>query len=269
MTLPATLHYTRDVSWTGVLMAELAHQGPSTVALTFNYDGRPEIGVYQKTISPEAFRRAADTFVGVDFQRLPRYGEFPPDTKFVALGARYGADRSPVLHSYPLDSVPPEVERLSSEFEPIFADIRRHPVRVLALRAQLPTDSVQPGVPLVFDAEIQNAGSAPLTCGNPLGVAAGEWSGLRINVRPVEGPAGASRNANVSASELRSQPDASSGAVAQLAPGETVRFTVRKKAFLAPGVYTVGLSYQAVVQTAALAFVDGEIRIDVGRLTVT
>jgi hypothetical protein len=47
------INYSRDVGWAGALTAEICRSEPSTALVTFNYDHRPEIGVYRVLLPAE------------------------------------------------------------------------------------------------------------------------------------------------------------------------------------------------------------------------
>jgi hypothetical protein len=265
MTATIAINYSREVGWAGALIAELCATDPSTAIATFNYDGRPEIGVYRATLPAPSFQQALDVLRRSGYDQLPSPATVTPEAKFLTLGERHEGETVPALKPFDLRSVPPALDVVRQELEKIIALVRQHPMRVLKATASWGKPAFRADEPLVVQVALQNASALPITIGNPLAPEA-PWNGLRLVVWQ---PDGEESTADLHASHLRAPPDAPQDGEATLGPGETLAFEIKKKVYLPPGAYEGRLAYQNVIERDSdVQFVRGELWLDLGALAV-
>jgi hypothetical protein len=259
------INYSREVGWAGALIAELCAGEPSTAIVTFNYDGRPELGVYRTVLPDPSFLGALSALRRSGYERFPPPGEVPPESKFITVGERRQGEATPTLKPFDVRAVPPEVAAVGQELERVVEEVRRHPLRVLRASATWAKPSFAPDEPLAVTVTLENAGPLPIGIGNPLDPEP-PWSGLRLVVWQ---PGGDEDAVDIHASHLRAPAGVSRDADALLAPGEKLAFELRKKVYLAPGAYEGRLAYQNVIDREGdPQFVRGELWLDLGRVAV-
>jgi hypothetical protein len=260
------VNYSRDAGWAGGLMAEICSGEISTAIVTFNYDRRPEIGVYRALLPDDTFRKVVDDLRRSGYEQLPSPTEAPPEAKFVIVGVRRQDEALPVLRPFELRMLPPAVKLLGQEIEKVVDEIRRQPSRVIEASASWTKPSFDPGEPLSVRLTLRNAGILPLALGNPLGPPATSWSGLRLFLRDASGK---EQSVDLDSSHLRPPPGAPSDPAPILAPAAGATLELKKKVYLTPGSYAGRLSYQNVIdQPDDPQFVRGEIWLELGMVSV-
>jgi hypothetical protein len=247
MSLPdvVAINYSRDVGWSGAIIAELCRDEPSSVDVTFNYDGGPEIGVWQQTLSPEEFGRALDLVSRSGYATLEGPSEVSPEEKFLAVGERQKGAALPTLRAFELRTLHPALSTLSVDLERMLASIRRHPLRVVHAGAGWTKPAFDPSELLEIEMVMGNTGRLPLEMGNPLDVAAGTWNGLRL---VLIGSSGSEQATDLSPSHIRARPGFPSEATVILDPGKAIPFRIRKKVYLPPGRYSGRIEYYGMVE---------------------
>ncbi len=239
------INYSRDVGWAGALTAELARDQPSSVDVTFNYDGRPEIGVWQQTVSPAEFAQALALVRRSGYAALPGPTEVSPEAKFLSVGERQQGEAAPTLRAFELTALEPALSALSVELERLLAPIRLHPLRVIHAAAGWAKPVFAPSELLEIEMVLGNSGRLPLEMGNPLDAAASAWNGLRLVMVDT---AGRGQAVDLSVSQMRAPTGSPTDATVTLDPGKALPFRIRKKAYLAPGRYTGRLEYHGLVE---------------------
>jgi hypothetical protein len=266
MTDTVAINYSRDAGWTGSVIAELCRGQPSTIQVTFNYDRRPEIGLYRGALSDDVFARLLAGVQGSGYQQLFKPGVHSPGTKFIVLGERQAGEAMPKLLSFELNDLPPAVSAVAQEIETVIAELRRNRTRVIEASAAWIKPVFDPNEVLALQVALRNIGTAPLSLSNPLGAPAGTWCGLRLFVSDQRGE---EQCLELQASHLRGPRGGSAESSLALPPAASLSFVVRKKVFLSPGQYECAFSYRNVIAEQDNGdFVEGEISMAIAPLIV-
>jgi hypothetical protein len=260
------INYSREAGWTGGLIAELCRGGPSTVIVTYNYDRKPEIGTYHSALADGAFMQLLDVLQQSGYQQLPQPPSIPPESKSLVVGERREGEAMPALRVFELHDLPAAVATLSVEIEKVIAEIRQKRTRVIEAAVAWTKRAFGANEPLALKVTLRNAGTSPLSLGNPVGAPKDQWSGLRLFVRDE---AGTEQCVDLQANHLRPSQDTPTEATAILAPAGNLSFLARKKVYLAPGQYTCAFSYRNVLaEPDDPQFVEGEIAIALDSVVV-
>jgi hypothetical protein len=237
--------YSRDVGWAGAIAAEICRDEPSTVDVTFNYDGGPEIGVWQHMLRPDEFARTLALINRSGYATLPGPTEVAPEQKFLAFGEREQGATLPTMRCFELSSLHPALSALSIELERLLARIRLHPLRVVHANAAWAKAAFDASELLEIEVVMGNTGRLPLEMGNPLDVAADGWNGLRL---VLIDSSGSQHAIDLTPSHIRSRPGFPSDATVTLDPGKALPFRIRKKVYLSPGRYGGRVEYHGIVE---------------------
>jgi hypothetical protein len=259
-----SIHYSRDVGWSGALIVELCRTNPSTALVTFNYDGRPEIGVYRTVLSEARFRQMLDEVRRSGYASLPSPGPFEPDAKFVVIGERLPEVALPKIHAFDVRALPPALAALSAQVELVAAEIRKHPTRVVQGSVAWSKPVFDTVEPIAVRVGLKNIGVLPLTLANPL--SSTREGGLQLVLRDV---AGTSQSIEIDAAQLRPPRNAAQEDLIVLSPGDTLAFELKKKVYLEPGAFVGRLAYRNLVDIADNPqFIDGELWLELDTVTV-
>ena len=239
------INYSRDVGWAGTIAAEICRDEPSTVDVTFNYDGGPEIGVWQQMLPRSSSPAPLPSSIapGTRFFRVPT--EVSPEQKFLAFGEREQGVALPIVRCFDLGRLDPTLSALSVEVERLLAGIRMHPLRVIHGNAAWTKPAFDTSELLEIEMVMGNTGSLPLEMGNPLDVAADGWNGLRLVLVDSSGCQHAS---DLTPSHIRARPGFPPDATVTLDPGTALPFRIRKKVYLSPGRYSGRIEYHGMVE---------------------
>jgi hypothetical protein len=261
------INYSRDVGWSGALIAELCSEEPSTVGLTFNYDGGAEIGVWEQRLPAATFAQALALVQRSGYRGLASPDESPPEAKFIAIGERQRGQPLPFLRAFELVMVPPPVSALGAELEKLAVEpIRRHPLRVIHGGAGWARPVFAAGELLEIEVVLGNSGTLPLDMGNPLDAAAQGWSGMRLVMIDAVGHEQAS---DLTLANLRPPVGASTDATMTLDPGKALPFQVHKKVYLTPGRYSGRLEYHGLISNPGnRQLVTGVLWLELGTLEI-
>ncbi len=260
------VHYSRDVGWAGALTVELCRDEPSTLEVTFNHDGRPEIGVWQQAVAPAEFSRALALVRGSGYRTLAGPSEVSPEARFVTVGERAAAAALPAVRAFELSAVPAAIASLGADLERLTAPLRGHPLRVIHAAAAWAKPAFDAGELLEVEVVMGNSGRLPLEMGNPLDALADGWNGLRLVIRDAQGREEA---ADLSAANVRARVGSPAGATAVVDPRTAFPFRVRKKVYLTPGRYAGRLEYHGLVDNPQnRQLVTGALWLDLGPFEV-
>jgi hypothetical protein len=258
-----SIHYSRDVGWAGSLIVELCKAEPSHVLVTFNYDQRPEIGVYQAPLAEGVFAQVLAEVQRSGYPSLAPPGPFPPESKFVVVGERLEGAESPAIHAFDVRALPPGIASIQAHVERVVDGIRRHRSRVVEGKAAWTKPAFDTVEPIAARVTLKNTGALPMTLANPL--SAGREAGLMLVLADA---AGATESVELDVAQLRGSPGLQDGLVT-LAPGDALAFALTKKVYLRPGDYMARLSYRSLVDVQGdPQFVGGELWLEVGRFRV-
>ncbi len=258
------INFSRDVGWSGQEVLELAKSGPSTVALSFNPDGRPEIGLWRATLPPERFAAALAAVQASGYESVPGPSQVAPGAKLVSLGVRRATEPAPRMRAFPARPVPPPIAPVVSLLEAAIAEIRQNPRRVLAGRAEARAARVERGADLLVQLTLTNAGVEPLQLVNPTARAPGEWTGVRLVF--TDG-GGGEHAADLKPADLSGS--AGAGAAVTLAPGAGLTLQARARADWPAGAGRLRVEvHEAPGDAAGDAFVEGTLWLDAGPLSV-
>jgi hypothetical protein len=259
-----SVHYSRDVGWSGALIVEVCRTAPSTVLLTFNYDQRPEIGVYQASLGEGAFQQTLDVLRESGYALLAPPGPFQPESKFVVIGERVGVDVAPKLHAFDLRTFPAALDPVRARLERVAEEIRQHRSRVLQGTAAWSKATFDTDEPLAARVSLKNAGVLPLTVANP--ASAGREGGFRLVLRSAGGLAA---SVDIDGMHLRPSSAGAQGGLGTLAPGDALAFDLRKTVYLPPGSYMGWLAYRSLVDVPGdPQFIEGELWLELGAMRV-
>jgi hypothetical protein len=239
----AAINFSRDVGWGGTLALEIQRAGESTVFATFNDDGSPEIGVWRAPVPAATFDALLALLHASGYDRAPPPAPAPPGTKMISLGERRGSDAMPALRAFAAPA-PAALAPVIGALQAIRRDLRAHPVRVVRGQAVVRGAAIARGDELVIAASLSNAGSSPLTLGNPLAIARG-WNGLRLAFTPSPA-SGGEQQRDLTAVDLHADANTPRTSTVALAPGQTLRFEVRAKIDLPAKAYAVRLEYHGM-----------------------
>ncbi len=109
MNEPVAINLSRGVGWSGSEILELVRDGESSMDLTFNYDGHPEIGTWQAALPREHFEAAWSALRVSGYQKVPEPSMIQPGMQLLDVGVRGPQDRLPRTHSFWQDPIPPEI----------------------------------------------------------------------------------------------------------------------------------------------------------------
>jgi len=261
------INYSRDVGWAGSLIAEICRDDPSTVDLTFNYDGGVEIGVWEQRLPAATFAQALALVQRSGYRGLPSPDESPPEAKFIAVGEREQGQPLPFLRAFELMMVPPPVSALGVELEKlVVGPIRRHPLRVIHGAAAWARPAFAAGELLEIEVVLGNSGTLPLEMGNPLDAAADGWNGMRLVMVDAGGHELA---VDLTLANLRPPAGAPTDATVTLDPGKALPFQVHKKVYLTPGRYSGRLEYHGLMSNPGnRQLITGALWLDLGTVEI-
>jgi hypothetical protein len=267
---PITVHYTRQVGWSGGIFAEFVAAAPSSVYVTFNYDERAMIGLWSATLEDKLYRRLVSGMRRTRYTRHVARDNFAPDSKFITVGVRTSAEqKAPTVRVFDQRHLPRSIDALAREFEQAIDELRREPVRVLAGHAELTPDSIAPGAPLSVTLTLRNAGKLPAALANPLAAAPGDDTGIQLYLRSMQDP-DTEQGVAIDVQQLYAAVGAPTDARVTLAPTEQLTIEVRKQVYLAPGTYTGALSFINLAHKRAdPQVVEGSLWLELGTLNVT
>jgi hypothetical protein len=247
---PEAINYSREVGWAGVVMAEFSRQGPSFVLVTFNHDGRPQIGRYRSALSAEQFGRALADVRASGYQQIDPGGPFSPEAKFVIIGERGVAQPLPQVRAFDIRRLPDPIVTLTGRLDALVATIAAHPERVIEGQATWAAASFSPHQPILMQVALKNVGTLPLTLPTPLGFGRDEWTGLRLSITDGA-PDGDDQMVDLTGAQVGPAPGGAADRQVTLDPGHTLRFIITKRVFLTPGTYTAELSLTIFPPAAA------------------
>ena len=271
-TEPISLHYTRQVGWSGALIVTAAAPPDASGAvLTFNFDQGTEIGWYGSVLSADEWREAYESYRRSDYAHIPGTGAFMvPETRTVDIGERAPGQTLPTLRGFALPNVPAPIAVLQEYVEKaLLPRIRRHKERVLSGRASWQMPTFQPNELITVSIELANVGSSPICIANPL-----ELNGkanLRMSVRREDGSSGVESIA-IAATNLRPPRPAPPGDEVWLSPEGSLSFAIAKQVYLEPGRYEGHLLYGSPRKADANSEPDylfGELSMPLGTMTIT
>jgi hypothetical protein len=244
---------------------ELVKGAPSTVDLSFNYDGRPEIGVWRATLRDDRFDAAVAELAASGYEALPGPSLVKPGAKLVSIGVRRAGERAPRMRGFPVHAPPPQLAPAVVLLDAAIAEIRQHPLRVLRGRAALGAARIDHGGDLSVDLNLTNAGIEPLHLSNPMASPAKEWNGIRLVF--VDGHGG-ERSIDLTPAAVSSD-SALTGASLSLAAGANVHLRVRTNIDWPAGAGHLRVEVHHVGgDSDDAALVDGTLWLDAGPLTI-
>ncbi len=266
MTGPVAINYSREVGWSGGVIAELCRGQTSTAIVTFNYDHLPEIGTYHATLSNEVFAQALAALRRSGYQQLSMPTAIAPDSKAIVLGERRDGEPLPTLRTFELRGLPPAIGALAQEIEGIIAKLRATRTRVIEASAAWTKPSFDPNEPLTIRVTLRNTGTVPLTLGSPLGAPPDEWCGLRLFLRDSQGE---EQSVELRPAHLRPLAGAPTEPSVVLPPAAPLSFLVKKRVYLSPGHYAAAFSYRNMIAPPDdPQFVGGEISMALAPLPI-
>jgi hypothetical protein len=259
-----SIHYSRDVGWSGALIVELCRAAPSTVLVTFNYDMRPEIGVYRTTLAEGVFLQVLEEVRRSNYASLAPAGPLQPETKCVVIGERLDGDDAPGIHAFDESSFPPGLGPLQAHLESVAADIRRHASRTVEGSAAWTKPAFFTDEPIAARISLKNAGVLPVTLANPL--SSGREAGVQLLLKNA---AGATESVDLAPAQLRAPAGHATDGMVTLAPGGALAFELRKVVYLEPGDYLGRVAYRSLVDVQGdPQFVEGELWLELGAIGV-
>ncbi len=269
MNEPVAINLSRDVGWSGSEMMELARDAASSLDLSFNYDGHPEIGVWKATLPRERFAAAWAALRTSGYETLPGPSTIAPGTKQLFLGVRGPKEAAPQMRGFPMKPPPPELVPVLATLDAAIGELRKHPLRVLRGQAALVSPRVERGHEAVLSLRLTNAGTEPLTMGNPLvgdPGAPGAWSGIRLVLVDVRGRQ-EQQQINVTPADLHSS--SARTPTVTLAPGASLDLEIRRKIDVASGTHQVRVEYHNLIgESAEPRVVRGTLWLDAGQIKI-
>jgi hypothetical protein len=259
------INFSRGVGWSGHELLELVKGSVSTVELTFNYDGRSEIGVWQTVLPVQRFNAALAAVSASGYETVPGPSVDPPETKLLSLGVRRSTDEVPRIRTFPMKPPPPEIVPAVTALDAVIAEIRKHPVRVLRGQANVVAPKVRRGEELAVDLILANAGVEPLHLANPVAAVAGDLTGIRLVLSDTgrDDHAVGLRPTDVTC------PGLASGPITVLPPGASLRLRARTKVDWPAGKGRLRVELdQASGDSSDPALVEGTLWLDAGPITV-
>jgi len=228
------VHYSRSFGPWGSHAVAVEREGDSSLMLSFNHDGAPEVGLWQHLLEPARFDELVLALRASRYQELPTPASPYPGMAPVSLGERR-AGTMPVMRSFA--TVTPELDGVMACLARVEAELREHPVRVVRGAAAWRGAELAPGGTAEIELTLMNVGAQPLERPSPLGAATGGWTGLRLAyLRP--------NREQVAFTDLRPEdvgPLAGDQAAPTLllAPAESASFLLRSRlpAAVRPGRY--------------------------------
>lgn len=266
---PVAINFSRDVGWSGSEGLELIRDGSSTLDLSFNYDGRPEIGTWQAALPPERFDAAWALLRIAGYKTLPGPSTVEPGTKLLSIGVRGREDQLPWIRGFSIVP-PPELVPTVAALDAAMAELRKHPLRVLRGQASLGSPRVKKGRRAALSVRLTNVGSQVLTISNPLvgdPGASGDWSGLRLTFKDPCGKEG-DENLDVSTVDVRSSQSTREPTL-HLAPGAGVDLEIRQSLDVPSGTYQFRVEYHNMIgDSSDSSVVPGTLWLDAGLVRI-
>jgi len=262
------INYGQDFGWSGSLLAEFcAPPERSTVIVSHNFDRGPEIGRYEAVLTEEEFRRALASLRRSRYDQLAESSEaVPPETCFLSAGERRHGERLPTTRIYPVDALPAELAELRADFETsVIPRVRSTPVRVLSATATWQKPVFDPREALAIDVSLLCQGPLPIVIDNPLAPER-RSSGLSLAIRNA---AGRQTSVSLSATHLRAPPGSPGGDAATLVASHSLAFSIRKAAYLIPGVYDGMLAYRSDANDSDPQAIQGELWLPLKLVTIS
>ncbi len=239
------VNVSRDVGWNGSVSFEFQRNGDSTVLSTFNDDGQPDIGVWRGPVPVAELDGLLGRMRSSGYEHLPAPAAVPPGTKMISLGERRAGAQLPVMRAF-ASPPPAALAPVLAAVDALRRELRAHPLRVLRGAVTLETARIVRGKEVDLALTLTNAGTAPLTAGNPLSLLGGDWNGLRL-MFARSGGGGSDQPRDLRASDLRAGPEAPRTPTVALPPGQSLRIEIRAPVDVAPGTYAVRLEYHGMV----------------------
>ena len=266
---PVAINFSRDVGWSGSEGLELIRDGSSTLDLSFNYDGRSDIGTWQAVLPPERFDAAWALLRVTGYKTLPGPSTVAPGTKMLSIGVRGREDQLPWIRGFSIEP-PPELVPTVAALDAAMAEIRKHPLRVLRGQASLGSPRVKKGRRAALTVRLTNVGSQMLSISNPLvgdPGAPGDWSGLRLTFKDPRGKEG-DENLDVSTANVRSSLSTREPTL-HLAPGASLNLEIRQGLDVPSGTYQLRVEYHNMIgDSSDSSVVPGTLWLDAGLVKV-
>ncbi|HEU5058324.1 MAG TPA: hypothetical protein VFU21_17450 [Kofleriaceae bacterium] len=218
------VHYGRSFGPWGSEAIEVLREGPSTLSLSFNHDGPPEIGLWQHVVDPARFDELVAALRASRYQELPTPASTYPGMAPVSLGERV-AGRMPVLRSFA--PATPELAGVLACLATVEAELRRHPVRVLRGGSRWRTSELARGALVEVELSLTNAGAQPLERESPHHGGPHGWTGLRLAfLRPNREQVA---YVDLPAADVHALAPAAAAPTLALAPGQSASFLLRTR----------------------------------------
>jgi hypothetical protein len=267
---PVAINFSRDVGWSGSEGLELIRDGSSTLDLSFNYDGRPEIGTWQAVLPPKHFDATWALLRVSGYKTLPGPSSVAPGTKLLSIGVRGREDQVPWMRGFWMKPPPPELVPTVAALDAAMAELRKHPLRVLRGQASLGSPRVKKGQRAALTVRLTNVGSQMLTISNPLvgdPGSPGDWSGLRLTFADPHGKE-SDENLDVSTADVRAMPSTREPTL-HLAPGASLDLEIRQNLDVPSGTYQLRVEYHNMIgDSSDSSVVRGTLGLDAGRVKI-
>ena len=157
---PVAINYSKQVGWSGAVTVELIRGGTSTLIMTFNDDGKPEIGMWQGSLPDEAFALVLSKMREANYRTLAGPRVLVPGARRVGIGERAAGEQMPSVRAFEQDV--PALKGIEEAVEAAMNQLRAHPLRVLQGKASLAQTRLVRGAPFAFTVSLTNVGTEPL-----------------------------------------------------------------------------------------------------------
>jgi hypothetical protein len=265
------VYFIQDIPF-GEVNAMFTAGGPSTVTVTGNYQSKPEIGVYEATLSDERTMRLRDQLRTANYIQYPAAVVLKPEMATTVIGLLEPPADMPELRSFPRRDVPLPLLPIIAEMEDAVAELMKHPKHVVSGVAAWQRSSLSASDDLVFTVTLKNIGSDVVELDAPSTPDEDGRLPLTIEVWPDK-PEGSTEDrlfVELSSTHLYQESSRRSfwsKKNSVIMPNEEITVGLKKRVHLAPGRYRAQLTFMTKGSDAD-ARIRGRLQIELGPLTV-
>lgn len=271
---PTYIHWYQALSMNGAVMTAIAPEWASA-DVSANLGTHPEVGYYQAALPRARFEAMLQLMDATGFDTEPNGPPVVPDTAIMSFGKTFADPTKTTVRGWAVHELPPKFVPLRDAFSQLTEELRAHAVRaVRGTAAPVARELSVKDVP-AFEVTLTNVGREAVKLNNPFHKQMEEQLTVRLMVRRnkpweqlreteqlfIECAVG-----HIRMPDPKAKPP--EGRKVKLAPGESLRFVVRKPLQLAPGDYVAQIVYLTTATPPDPSALRGELALDTAAFTV-
>jgi hypothetical protein len=259
-----SVHYSRDVGWSGHKAAELVRTGLSTLITSYDEGQRPAIGTFQRTLDAQIFQGLTAAVEEMGHIRMEEL--LQPGARVTSIGVRAVGAPTPKTVATFL-AVPPKAEGVVNAIEATLSELKKHPTAAIEGTFRTDASELMKGERWSFSLRLTNIGTKSVSLLHPASQGA-DWTGIRVRLWDPKKQDGAPQ-LDVNGRDILSAEPAAQSDVFTLATGQALVVNAQVMVDVSPGTYTTRLEVHLFPRQGTVDHVSGMVAIDGGDLKVT